>query len=66
MNINSILKHFVQDPEISRSNMAQSNAIIAGKIALHFFDSSIPLKDGLQPVVGEHAVDMAFANFISD
>lgn len=64
MNINSILKHFVDDPETFRLKMAQNNAIIAGNIALHFFNRFIPLKDGMDLIVSEDDNGIDFIEFI--
>ncbi|TGO49431.1 hypothetical protein BCON_0210g00110 [Botryotinia convoluta] len=66
LNINSILKHFVKDPEALRLKMAQTNAIIVGNTALHFFNRSIRLKDGMCVIVGEEDDEKAFKKFICE
>lgn len=62
-NINSILKHFVKDPEALRLKMAQTNAVIDGNTALHSFDRSIRLQDGMCVIVGEEDDQKAFKKF---
>ncbi|TGO23356.1 hypothetical protein BPAE_0135g00160 [Botrytis paeoniae] len=66
LNINSILKHFVKVPEALRLKMAQTNVIIVGNTAFHFFDMSIRLEDGMCVIVGEEDDERVFKKFICE
>ncbi|KAF7881980.1 uncharacterized protein EAF02_006668 [Botrytis sinoallii] len=54
LNIDSILQHFVKDPEALRLKMAQTNK------------RSIRLKDGMCVIVGEEDDEKAFKKFICE
>lgn len=66
INMNSILRHFVKDPEVFRLEMAQKNAVIVGGVASHFFNRFIPLKDDMNLIVTGSREFIAFAKYICD